>query len=195
MPDIYVYKITADDGIAPCPQDDMLTLGVCKPAIRRCAVENDYLVGVGSNDWYPGRLIYVAQIEKPIPGAAYYDLKGRYLKRCDCLYRTTAAGGYRWVNHGGRRVHDPKVMPGQMNRDVGFCGRRSNAVVLPARRFVYFGRDRANHSAAIWREFPDILTKVTPLGQAHLVYHEAVPPKGVRLRKLPLCRRWAGRPT
>jgi hypothetical protein len=34
---VYIYKITADDGIAPCPQGAMLTLCVCNPAIRLTA--------------------------------------------------------------------------------------------------------------------------------------------------------------
>jgi hypothetical protein len=195
-PDIYVYKITADDGIAPCPQAGMLTLGVCKPAIRRTASEGDYLVGIGSNVHYPDRLIFVAQIGKPIPGAIYYDPKGQYLRRRDCIYRSTATGLYRWVNHGGRRVHDPAIMPKQRNRDIGFCGSRPNAVVLPSRRFVYFGRDDANHSEAIWRDFPKILEKVTPLGQCHLVEHErGFAKKLLEFCKFILTRDWPGGPT
>jgi hypothetical protein len=171
MPKVYIYKITADDGIAPCPYGGMLTLGICKPAIRRTAQAGDYLVGVGSNVWYPGKLIYVAQVDHPIPGPDYYLKGGRYWQRLDCIYKHLGGGRYRWLNRSGRRVHDPRRMPDQMNRDVGWCRGKSNAVVLPSRRFVYFGQDRADHSQGIWRRFPDAWNVVRRLQQSHLVNH------------------------
>jgi hypothetical protein len=172
MPRIYVYKITADDGIAPCPQSGLLTLGVCKPAIRRTAKEGDYLIGIGSNTRYPRRLIYVAQIDEPIPGNEYYLRSGKYWPRRDCIYVVHPDGSYGWVNRGGRGVHNPSRMPSQTNRDVGRCGRCSNAIVLPSRRFVYFGRDSANYSEAIWLRYPDIIARIFLLKQSHLVKHE-----------------------
>ena len=173
MPKIFVYKITADDGIAPCAQDGVLTLGVCKPAIRRTASARDYLVGVGSNDWYPGRLIYVAQVSESIPGQRYYQPGGPYIKRRDCLYRARSKGGFKWVNHQSRRVHDPKSkgMAGQMNRDVGSCQGRSNAVVLACDRFVYLGCDTARLSDGIWKKYPRMFRRFSRLQQSHLVHH------------------------
>ena len=38
-PRFYLYKMTVDDGGAPCVQDRMLTLAICKPTIRRVAPE------------------------------------------------------------------------------------------------------------------------------------------------------------
>lgn len=151
----------------------MLTLAVCKPAIRRTARAGDYLVGIGSNTWYPGKLIYVAQIEQPIAGAVYYQKNGPYWTRHDCIYEFLGGTNYRWLSRGGRRVHDPAVMPGQKNRDVGQCRGRSNARVLPSRRFAYFGRDLADNSAAIWAMYPHILATVKSLQQSHLVHHSA----------------------
>jgi hypothetical protein len=173
VPKIYVYKITADDGIAPCAQDGVLTLGVCKPAIRRTASVEDYLIGVGSNNWYPGRLIYVAQVSESIPGQRYYQLGGAYIKRRDCIYRAMPKGGFRWLNHQGRRVHDPKSkgMAGQMKRDVGNCRGRSNAVILACDRFVYLGRDTAHLSDRIWKKYPHMLRRFSRLQQSHLVHH------------------------
>lgn len=34
MPKIYFYKLTADNGGAPCVQDGLLSLAICKPMIR-----------------------------------------------------------------------------------------------------------------------------------------------------------------
>lgn len=169
-PQVYVYKVTVDDGIAPCPQDGLLTLGVCKPAIRRKARSGDYLIGVGSVPRYGGKLVYVAQVDTPIPGPQYYQRGGPYWLRWDCIYEHLT-GRYVWRNRGGRRVHDPRKMPAQWNRDVGFCGRQPNAIILPCRRFVYFGRDLAKLSDEIWARFPGIEARVRRLAQAHLIHH------------------------
>lgn len=194
-PEVYIYKVTADDGIAPCPQDGMLTLGVCKPAIRRTAEEGDYLVGIGSNIWYERKLIYVAQIGPPIPGADYYAKDGPYWRRFDCIYKHLGGQNYVWLNRGGRRVHDPQKMPDQKNRDVGSCRSKPNAIILPSHRFVYFGQDRAGHSETIWQEFPEVLEKVWPLQQSHLVDHD--PAFGTLARRFcesVLTRRWPNGP-
>jgi len=37
MPKIYFYKLTCDDGGAPCVQDGLLSLAICKPMIRSTA--------------------------------------------------------------------------------------------------------------------------------------------------------------
>lgn len=173
MPKIYVYKVTADDGIAPCPQRGVLTLGVCKPAIRRKARPGDFLVGVGANTCYPGKLIYVAEVEISIPGERYYSPSGPYRHRFDCIYTHQGDTRYSWRNHGGRRVHYPKKMPTQKNRDVGFCRLRSNAVVLSSKRFVYFGQDTANFSEQIWDRFGDVYKRVERMQRNHLVEHPA----------------------
>jgi hypothetical protein len=188
MPAIYVYKITADDGIAPCPQQGLLSLAVCKPAVRRKAQPGDFLVGIGSNVHYPDKLIYVAEVGEVVAGAVYYEKRGRYWKRFDCIYEHIGGPDYRWRNHGRRRVHDPAVMPAQMKRDVGFNRRRPNAVVLLSRRFVYFGRDRKGHSREIWRDFPEVLARARDLQQAHLVNHRPA----FHRQLLDLCERVLG---
>jgi hypothetical protein len=37
MPKIYIYKLTSDDGGAPCVRDGILSLAICKPWIRSVA--------------------------------------------------------------------------------------------------------------------------------------------------------------
>src|SRR5258708_3774762 len=116
-PKVYFYKVTVDDGIAPCPQDGLLTLGVCKPAIRRTAQAGDYLVGIGSNDWYPDKLIYIARTDEPIFGPDYYRRNGSHWRRHDCIYEHLSGASYHWLNPGGRPVHDPSPIPHQINRN------------------------------------------------------------------------------
>ena len=36
-PNIYVYKIVADIGGAPCVKNNLLSLAICKPKIRKTA--------------------------------------------------------------------------------------------------------------------------------------------------------------
>ena len=61
MPRIYLYKLTNDDGGAPCVHDGLLTLAICKPMIRTAARIGD-LIGatladsVGKLKWDLGRL-------------------------------------------------------------------------------------------------------------------------------------------
>ncbi len=45
IPKFYLYKMTVDDGGAPCVQDGVLTLAICKPTIRRVAPEGSFSIG------------------------------------------------------------------------------------------------------------------------------------------------------
>jgi hypothetical protein len=41
----YVYKLTVDDGGAPCTDGGLLTLAICKPGIRTHAGVGDFICG------------------------------------------------------------------------------------------------------------------------------------------------------
>jgi len=45
---LYSYCLRYDDGAAPNPYWNVCSLVICKPAIRRVAQENDWIVGLGS---------------------------------------------------------------------------------------------------------------------------------------------------
>jgi Nucleotide modification associated domain 2 len=45
MSDIYFYKLTADNGGAPCVRHGLLSLAICKPMIRKTAEEGDLTFG------------------------------------------------------------------------------------------------------------------------------------------------------
>ncbi len=45
--DIYVYKMTADNGGAPCVHRRLLSLAICKPKIRKAANRGDLIFGFG----------------------------------------------------------------------------------------------------------------------------------------------------
>jgi Nucleotide modification associated domain 2 len=49
-PMIYAYKMTDDNGGAPCVRDGFLTFAICKPEIRKIAKEDDVLIGIGGRN-------------------------------------------------------------------------------------------------------------------------------------------------
>jgi Nucleotide modification associated domain 2 len=49
MSDIYFYKLTADNGGAPCVRHGLLSLAICKPMIRKTAEEGDLTFGFAAN--------------------------------------------------------------------------------------------------------------------------------------------------
>ena len=112
----YVYKLTSDRGGAPCAPpplegaDPLLTLSICKPAIRRTAQPGDRLLGLTSvalatRENYPLRaVIYAAQVAGALDFGAYYPAENGYGERPDCVYRFDPETGT--IAHGGRsRLH------------------------------------------------------------------------------------------
>jgi len=49
MSQIYFYKLTVDDGGAPCAERGLLSLAICKPMIRRTAQKGDLIFGFAGN--------------------------------------------------------------------------------------------------------------------------------------------------
>ena len=52
MTKIYIYKLTTDNGGAPCIKDGTLSLAICKPAIRSTAVKDHIILGFAANSLY-----------------------------------------------------------------------------------------------------------------------------------------------
>src|SRR2546430_139428 len=97
-PRLFVYKMTVDNGGAPCVVKSLLSLAICKPAIRRSATEGDLIFGFGANpDPMSNRLIYIAEVSKDskeLTNGDYYRLP-RYALRPDCIYEWTSDGEFR----------------------------------------------------------------------------------------------------
>lgn len=70
---IYYYKLTADNGGAPCVQEGLLSLAICKPMIRSTAECCDLIFGFAANSLAPNnRLIYIARVTDKNRNGAYY---------------------------------------------------------------------------------------------------------------------------
>jgi hypothetical protein len=103
-PKIYFYKLRADDGGAPCTQNGLLSLAICKPTIRRKASEGDLIFGFAADKLCPDNgLIYIAWVKLKLCNGQYYK-DARYAHRGDCIYRSKG-GRFEWKI--GSRHHGP----------------------------------------------------------------------------------------
>ena len=172
----YIYKLTSDRGGAPCAPpalegaDPLLTLSICKPAIRRTAQPGDRLLGITSvalavREGYPlGAVIYAARVTDALDFGAYYEPGSAWRGRPDCIYGIDADTGK--LRHTGRtRLH---AEPGYLARDVGRAPHFRNARTLLSTEFRYFGAE----AVAISRQFPLLRHVAETLGQGHRVFDE-----------------------
>ncbi len=177
----YLYKIISDRGGAPCAppplrgEPHLLTLAICKPAIRRTAQSGDRIVGIASRaleakeGYAPASVIYAGTVDQALPASRYYAPDSPYRRRPDCIYR--------WQENEGTFVHTGEsglhAHPEHMRKDLGgqFSG-YPNGRILLLRDFRYFGRDA--------RSLPEILPQlhriVAALGQGHRVFEQGKDP-------------------
>ena len=171
----YIYKLTSDRGGAPCapPSADghpLLTLSICKPAIRRTAQPGDRIVGITSRalanrEEYPlGAVIYAAVVSRVLDPQDYYSSRGEFRSRPDCLYifrRTTGT-----LQHTGRTgLH---ADPAYAASDVGRYPYYQNARTLLCEDFRYFGP----HAVPIPKRLSNLILLADALGQGHRVVEE-----------------------
>ena len=132
-PCIYVYKMTTDNGGAPCVRNALLSLAICKPDIRRMAKTGSIIFGFGGKD-YDERLLYVARVTDKSPTGSYYR-DSRYSKRPDCIYELGKDGKTPEL----RKAAKYHTKSDERKRDVGIAFEKAD--VLLSDDFRYFGRD------------------------------------------------------
>lgn len=94
MSKLYLYKMTTDNGGAPCVRDGKLSLAICKPSIRTSARCGDFILGFAGNSLHKNNcLIYAAKVGRCVTGDEYYA--NEYKLRPDCIYEFRR-GTYRW---------------------------------------------------------------------------------------------------
>ena len=175
----YLYKLTSDRGGAPCAppprngDDPLLTLSICKPAIRRTAQPGDRILGITSHALAAGEgypllaVIYAAQVTGTLDPREYYAPRSRFRARPDCIYAFHRANGT--LSHAGRsRLHDN---PAYEARDIGRYPFYRNARTLLSTEFRYFGADAVPVPARL----PGLLHLAESLGQGHRVFDERSP--------------------
>ncbi len=162
MSRIYLYKLTADNGGAPCVARGLLTLCICKPGIRSTARIGDVLIGVAANSLYAdNRLIYVARItDKLIDGEYFKD--SRYRNREDYIYDWH--DGVFNVRRGA--AHHGQL--GDLQHDLGSPPDYPRAKALLSREFRYFSGYGSDEYKTL---FPRAARLVERLNQGHRVNH------------------------
>jgi hypothetical protein len=155
----YVYKCVVDDGAAPCVDDGLLSLTICKPFIRSTAKKDDLIFAFGSNNEQPAnRLVYVAKVTRRIPHGQYFELS-EFHHRKDAIYERTTGGELR--RRLDARVHlDADHRP----RDLGTFPGYAKANALVCEDFRYFGRTGTD----TWkRQAPRLTALVEALCRGH----------------------------
>lgn len=181
MPRTYLYKLTSDRGGAPCAplpragEDPLLTLSICKPAIRRTAQPDDRILGITSHslaarEGYPlNAIIYAAIVSGAHDAREYYAPRSPFRHRPDCIYQFHRANGT--LTHTGRTpLHAEEAYRA---RDLGHYPYYRNGRTLLAHHFRYFGP-----AAVPIPERLHLLTTIAEtLGQGHRVFVESDPAK------------------
>ena len=175
----YLYKLTSDRGGAPCApppladESPLLTLSICKPAIRRTAQPGDRLLGITSRalvdrEGYPAcAVIYAARVARALDFGAYYLAENGFAGRPDCVYALDAETGE--LRHGGRtRLH---AEPAYLARDLGVEPLYRNARTLLCEEFRYFGKG----AVVIPARLPLLRQVAESLGQGHRVFEDGGP--------------------
>ena len=170
----YLYKLTSDRGGAPCAiepspgEPPLLTLAICKPAIRRTAQPGDRILGITSHslahtDGYPlGAIIYAAIVAEGVEARDYFAPTSLFTHRPDCIYEFHQELG-RAVHRGLSALH---LDERHQVRDLGRYPFYKNGRVLLCEDFRYFGAG----AVPIPPKLPLLTLAAETLGQGHRVF-------------------------
>ncbi len=162
MARVYFYKLTTDNGGAPCVQDGLLSLAICKPMIRCTATVGDLIFGFAANSLRRNNcLLYIARITEKVQDGRYYVNK-RFATREDCIYEWR---GDRFVWRQGALHHGPK----DLVHDLGEYPDYPKANVLLSRDFRYLGK---KGTADYKIRYHAIQEAIEGLGRGHRVRHD-----------------------
>jgi len=166
---LYVYRLTANVGFAPCTQDGLLTLACCKPVIRRVGgrmlrageIDSLWLLGIGGVNLKNGeanRWLYAAKVTEAVPFSEYFT-DPKYQNRKDCIYRienpeACACGDPSLLRYAHNGKMDGDVMyhqnPKGWDRDWGVTskGRSKECYALTSTQFHWFSEEEAHRLMA-----------------------------------------------
>jgi len=162
MARFFFYKLTVDNGGAPCVYNDLLSLAICKPMIRSSADEKDVIFGFAGNAINgENPIIYIAVITKKEKEGNYFTEK--YFSRPDCIYKKYKDGTFRYRSSTAQ-FHTPD----DLEHDLGKPPIFNRANVLLSDDFRYFGNKPISIER---REYPNIKKAINNLGVGHRVNH------------------------
>lgn len=157
----YFYKLTTDNGGAPCIWRGVLSLAICKPSMRRTALVGDWVFGFAAKRLESdNRLIYIARVTGKELGGGYYQ-DARYSGRADRIYQWRG-GKFHWRT--GAAFHGAA----HIAHDLGKPPRYASSAVLLSTDFRYFGTAIPEFYKT---RYPAVAKAVEDLGQGHRKYH------------------------
>lgn len=144
MTHLYMYRLTSDTGLAPCVQDNLLTLSVCKGGKIRDGKEihtglryeigsrfgsdykddEVYILGI-----YKNKLLYLARVTEVLTMKEYFGKKSK--GRTDDLYTLRNGKLLRNKQLFKEGIHTDE----QCRRDI------AGEFVLLSKYYTYLGRD------------------------------------------------------
>jgi len=159
---IFIYKLTTDNGGAPCVYNGLLSLAICKPKIRSIADENNWIVGFGGKLTLGERLIYIALITKKLANGKYYK-ESEYFNRPDCIYRwDEPRKKYYWKK--SKYYHKDGLW---LEHDLGsMSSSYDKANTILSEHFVYLGK---NGDDLYKSKYPQIKILIEKLKRNHRV--------------------------
>lgn len=161
-PNYYFYKMTADNGGAPCIQNGLLSLAICKPMIRSTAKKDDIIFGFACDTLYTeNALVYIACITEKLCKGVYYAKKD-FADRADCIYQPTK--NYRYKLKSNSAFHQQV----DMEHDIGIAPKYSRANVLLSEDYRYFGGEK---NPVYKSKYSWIAKSIKKLMQGHRVNH------------------------
>ena len=91
MSGIWRYSLVADNGMAPCVEQGILTLCLCKPLIRKSACVGEWVVGFVPKRVNDGR-VHVAWAGRIAKSVSMGDYEKGFSDRQDAIYKLTEPG-------------------------------------------------------------------------------------------------------
>jgi hypothetical protein len=162
MQRIYFYKLTVDNGGAPCVRNGLLSLAICKPMIRSTAKPDDLIFGFAAKSLNPDNpLIYVARVTKKLTEGDYY-VQSKYGSRRDCIYKQH---GRHFKRRAKAKFH---YKAADLSHDLGGYPKYERANVLLCTDFRYFG---ASGTDDYKEQFPRIARAISNLKRGARVHH------------------------
>lgn len=159
--DMYVYKLTVDNGGAPCIFSNQLSLAICKPVVRRKAQKGSLIFGFGGKN-YNEKLLYIAKVTNKLEGKNYYEMQ-EYATRPDCIY--IEEDGIAKLKSLPKPIYH--VTGEELITDVG--PRFENAHVLISNDFRYFGKAGTDEYKS---DFEHIKNLIESLKRGHRINYE-----------------------
>lgn len=145
---LFSYKMTHDTGFAPNPFHGILTLANCKPCIRKCKKDGDWIAGFSSKELNGDktgkeRLIYLMKVTDKISYNEYWNNPLYKLKKPNLSSSHT-------IDKAGDNIYKPTKINAEFNTDFEQVSNKnhneknkdhdlSGKYVLISECFYYFG--------------------------------------------------------